>query len=242
MDRFRIRSCCRARGTTGTDDDGWFQYTSTDFHTESHYKASQTSYGGGGGFSLGFFSIGGGFNHSESKSEMNAQTKNLEVSFKYCAVDIKRPWLDTSLLNLENWFLMGDYKAGCISKGTMAQELPSKDKKEEHTFMPSVVTSLVLVKDLRLKWDQWQSQWDQMQKSTSASASVGWGPFAVHGNYSHASQERNFSADHTGEALTVEGIQLVGYVSTINPLSPSVDSSKYMTKTTTAATATAKPR
>ena len=192
------------------NDDGWFQYTSTDFHTESHYKASQTSYGGGGGFSLGFFSIGGGFNHSESKSEMNAQTKNLEVSFKYCAVDIKRPWLDTSLLNLENWFLMGDYKAGCISKGTMAQELPSKDKKEEHTFMPSVVTSLVLVKDLRLKWDQWQSQWDQMQKSTSASASVGWGPFAVHGNYSHASQERNFSADHTGEALTVRGFSWSG--------------------------------
>jgi hypothetical protein len=29
------------------NDDGWNEYTSTDFHSESHYSASQTAYGGG---------------------------------------------------------------------------------------------------------------------------------------------------------------------------------------------------
>jgi hypothetical protein len=155
-------------------------------------------------------------------------TTNLEVTFKYCAVDIKRPWLDTSLLNLRNWFLMGDYKKNCISNGTMAQELPQNAI--EPTFLPSVVTSLILVKDLSIKWDDWKSHWDAHKSSTSGSASVGWGPFAVHGSYSHHSQERNFSADDEGESLKVPGIQLVGYVSTINPGSPGVDSAQFLTQ------------
>lgn len=212
-----------------SNDDGWTQYSSTEFHTEAHYKGSSTSYGGGGGFSLGFFSVGGGFDHAEDRKELKSQTKNVEVTFQYCAVDIKRPWLDSSLLNLKNWFLMGDYKAGCISKGNFGQELP-KNKNEEHTFLPSVVTSLILIKDLSIKWDNWQSEWASMSKTTSGGLSVGYGPFAVSGHYSHHQEKRDFEADHSGESLRVEGIQLVGYVSEIIPFSPAVDSSKYLQK------------
>ena len=46
-----------------SNDDGWNQYTSSDFHTESHYQASSTSYGGGGGFNIGFWSAGASFEH-----------------------------------------------------------------------------------------------------------------------------------------------------------------------------------
>jgi hypothetical protein len=215
------------------NDDGWMDYTSNDFHTESHYSSSSTSYGGGGGFSVGFWSVGGGFEHSDSRQAMNVQTSNLTVSFSYCAVDIKRPWLDTSLLNLKNWFLMGNYPAGSISKGNMGQQLP---KNNEFAFLPSVVTSLVLIKDLCIKWDNWKSQWSDMKSSTSGSASVGWGPFAVSGHYSHQNQQTDFSADDSGEGLLVHGVQLLGYVSTICPLSPAVDSSKYVTTTDTKAT------
>lgn len=219
------------------NDDGWNDYASSDFHSESHYQASSTSYGGGGGFSVGFWSAGGGFEHCEQQSSMNMKTNNLEVAFSYAAVDIKRPWLDTSLLNLKNWFLMGDYKKNCISDGTMGQELQKGNI--EPTFLPSLVTSLILIKNLSIRWDNWQADWNSRSETTSASVSVGWGPFAVNGHYSHHGESRDFVADATGESLVVPGIQLLGYVSAINPACPAVDSSQYLKKAASTAAATA---
>lgn len=206
------------------NDDGWTDYSSNDFHNESHYDESSTSYSGGGGFSVGFWSASGGFNHADQQTSLKMAMTNLDVSFSYCTVDIKRPWLDTSLLNLQNWFLFGDYKKGSISTGAMAQELP-QDRPE---FLPSIVTSLVLIKNLRIKWDNSQSDWEQQSHTDTASVSVGWGPFAVNGSYSHHGEHRDFTADHDGEGLWVPGIQLLGYVSAIVPACPAHDSSEFM--------------
>lgn len=210
------------------NDDGWYEYGSSDFHSESHFQESSTSYGGGGGFNVGFWSASAQFNHSDQQGSLDIKTNGLEIAFKYCAVDIKRPWLEADLLNLQNWFLMGDYKKGCISNGTMGQELPSGSVPQ--TFMPSIVTSLILIKDLRIKWENGQQDWDSHSETNSASVSVGYGPFAVNGSYSHHDEQRNFVGQWDGEWLSVPGIQLVGYVSMINPVSPGVDSSQFLTK------------
>jgi len=210
------------------NDDGWYEYSKNDFHAETHYQASSTSYGGGGGFNIGFWSASASFNHAESQSSLDIQTKDLEITFKYCAVDVKRPWLDTSLLNLKNWFLMGDYKKNCISTGAFAQQLP--DPKMEPTFLPSLVTSMILIKDLRIHWGTIKEDWAAQQETNSASVSVGFGPFAVNGSYIHHSEKRDFTADIDGESLSVPGIQLVGYVSTINPAAPGVDSADFLAK------------
>jgi len=167
------------------NDDGWNVYGSSDFHSQRQYSASSTAYGGGGGFSLGFFSVGGKFDHTAQRKSLATQTQNLSVSFKYAIVDIKRPWLDTSLLNTR-WFLVGDYKKNCVSTGKMAQELPSPTG--EVTFLPSIVTSLVLIKDLSIKWDNFKSDWKSIVDANSGSA-IGWGPFAVHGSYSRRNEE-----------------------------------------------------
>jgi len=208
------------------NDDGWTEYTSHDFHSESHFQSSSTSYKAAGGICLGLFSAGGSFNHNESQVNASHQMNNLRVSFKYCTVDIKRPWLDTSLLNLKNWFLMGDYKKDCISKGMMGQELPQNNA--EPLFLPSVVTSLILIKDVSIYWDNWKSDFQSFKDSTAANASVGYMCFAVKGSYNKGTQKRDFSCDDTGETLSIPGIQLIGYVSTINPSCPGVDSSKYL--------------
>jgi hypothetical protein len=52
----------------------------------------------------------------------------------------------------------------------------------------------------------------------------------VSGNYSHHSAKRDFSADSDGQSLTIPGIQLIGYVSAINPACPGVDSAPYLHK------------
>lgn len=210
------------------NDDGWTDYSMRDFHSESHYESSSTAVSAGAGVNLGLWSGGGTFDHSDSHVNGSAQVRNLSIRFKYCAADIKRPWLDTSLLNLKNWFIVGDYKKGTVSSGKMAQELPASST--EPTFLPSLTTSLILVKDVRIKWDDWKSQWSEHVESNGGSASVGIYCFTAKASYSHAKTKRDFSCDDSGEELVIPGVQLIGYVSAINPLSPQLDSTEYMKK------------
>lgn len=207
------------------NDDGWNDYSSTDFHTESHFKSSSTSYSGGAALKLGPWKIGGGFGHSEKQESLDFQTNNLEIKFKYCIVDINRVGIDTSLLNLGNWFLVGDYDKGSISRGTMGQEIPEAG---ENVFLPSIVTSLILVKDFSIRWDDWKSHWEQASSATSAGGSIGYGCFAIGGNYSHRGKTHDFTADHEGEWLHSSGIQAVGYVSEILRFCPNQRSSDFM--------------
>jgi hypothetical protein len=211
------------------NDDGWTIYTNSEAHSESHFHSSSTSYGGSVGLNVGLWSVSGGFDASSQQQSLDIKTDDLEINFSYCAVDIKRPWLDSSLLNLRNWFLMGDYSKGCISDGSMKQELPA-DRGKEPVFLPSIVTSLVLVKDLSIRWSNWQADWASQESHVSGGGSVGYGPFAVSGHYSHGDQSRDFVADSSGESLMVHGVQLLGYVSMIAPESPGLNSSDFLKK------------
>jgi hypothetical protein len=210
------------------NDDGWNTYTTTDLHSESHFTASQTSFGGGAGVNLGLWSAGANFEHDESQANASASVKNMKISFSYAIVDIDRPWLVGSLLNLNNWFLVGDYKKNCISTGKMGQEKPGDGT--EPSFLPSVVTSLILAKDVLVSWDDWEQQWASHTESNSGSASVGVWCFTASAHYSHATQSRDFVCDVTGEGLSIPGIQVIGYVSQIMPPCPQRNSSDFMKK------------
>jgi hypothetical protein len=214
------------------NDDGWNQYSSHDFHFESHYQASSTSYGGSVGANFLLWSASASFEHSESRQAHQANFNDLSITFQYCIVDIKRPWLDTSLLNLKNWFIVGDYKKNTISNGTMGQHKPDN---AEPTFLPSIPVSFILIKDVRIKWSNWKSDFQAAQSSTSGGGSVGIGPFCASGHYSHHNQSRDFTCDGSGEELHIPGIQLLGYVSMINPACPAHDSSEFMQKIQTPA-------
>ena len=208
------------------NDDGWTTYSSSDYHNEVHVSSSSTSYGASGGFNIGFWHAGGGFDHCDSQQSLDINDSSMDVSFSYCVVDIKRPWMDSTLFSLKNWFLMGDYKKACVSDGTMGQQRATVDP----TFFPSVVTWLVLIKDLTISWSTFESDWSKADSVTSGGGSVGWGPFAVQGHYERRSSQEDYTGDRHAQGLTVHGIQLLGYVSMINPLSPGVDSSDYMQK------------
>jgi len=208
------------------ENTGWMTYSKMDFTNESHYKESSSSWKASAGLSLGFFSIGGSAGSSQTKTDLNLKTTNLTVSFSYCAADVIRPWLDTNLLNLGNWFLVGDYKKNTISDGSFGQHLKTGDPNIP-LFLPSVVTSIILVRNLKIWWSEMNEQRATLDKAFSGGGSVG-GPFSVGGGYSSGSKQRDYEHHYTGEGLFAPGVQLVGYVSTILPASPKLDSKDYM--------------
>jgi hypothetical protein len=112
----------------------------------------------------------------------------------------------------------------------MSQELPANAI--EPTFLPSILVALFLVKDLSISWDNWKQDMKTVSKSTSAGGSIGYGPFAIKGNYSHHNERRDFTADMDGESLVVKGIQLLGGICEINGLAPRHSSAEFLAKPT----------
>lgn len=213
----------------GLNGDGWNWYTQSTFHSESHASGTNSRTSGSAGISAGFFTIGGGGSTSTERSNLDIKTENLNIDFEYTMVDIKRPWLDTTLLNLSNWFLVGDYPAACISDGTYGQQM-KVDGKDEMLFLPSVVTSLVLVRNLKISFGDSDRHRDTFEKATGGSGRLGFGPFFIGGGHSEGEKRKNTSFNHNYEGLKIEGVQLIGYVSTIIPASPKKASKDYMQK------------
>jgi hypothetical protein len=222
-----------------TENNGWYTYSKVDYQTESHYKENTTTWAASGGFSLGFFSIGGSAGGSETKTDLKLKTSNLSITFSYSVADVIRPWLDTNLLNLGNWFLVGDYKKNTISDGSFKQQLKRGDPNVP-LFLPSIVTSIVLVRDLCISWSEMNSHKATIDKTVGGGGFVGIGPFMVGGGGSSSKKQGDFEYRYTSEGLKCPGVQCVGYVSTILPASPKLDSKEYMQavkKTTAVATA-----
>ena len=211
------------------NSDGWNNYSHKDFHSEVHVDSSSTLNKAGGGLNFGFFSVGGGGSTSTERTSMDIKTSNLSVEFDYTMVDIKRPWLDTTLLNLSNWFLVGDYPASCISDGTFGQELKVNNA-NEMLFMPSIVTSLILIRNLKIKFDEYASHSETFSKVVKGGGSIGYGPFSIHAQHKDKQSSSSFTEDSNGECIQNDGVQLIGCVSTIMPASPKKASKDYMQK------------
>lgn len=209
-----------------TSDDGWTNYTSTDVKSTESYTSSSTSFGGTAGIHLGLWSASAGLDNTKTQTSMNHDTSDMQVEFSYCIVDIVRWSVDTSLVNLKSWYLMGNYSKDCISNGTMKQEFPDENSGLEPVFLPSLVTSLVLIKNLKLTWSHWTEAQSDLESGINANGSVGYGPFSIGGKYSHHAKSHSLSYSLDGETLTVDGMQLIGYVSAIMPASPGLDSPK----------------
>ena len=192
----------------------------SNYNTQANCQQSSTAFGGKAGVQVGFWTANAGLSDSKTNQAMQLQAQDLEVTFKYMMVDVFRPWMKGMLFGLPNWYLVGGYKQHCISDGTFGQQLPATT---EATFLPSVVTHLILIKDLSIKWTNWQQDWSTATQGISTTAGVGYGPWAIQGQYSHNGTTSSFDADTTHDSLMSSGIQLVGYISAITPASPQLD-------------------
>lgn len=207
--------------------DGWTKYSQDSTTASSSGSTSSSSESASAGFSLGFFSIGGTGSHQQSQSALQVDTSGLSISFEYCTADVIRPWLDTNLLNLGNWFLLDNPK-NCISDETYGQQLDAAPDKG--TFLPSIVTSLILVRNLKIEWQMTHLQQQAFQQSSSGGAVVGYGPFVCGGSFTNANGNNSSVGIANSQGIHVQGVQLIGYCSTITPASPRLDSKDYMVK------------
>jgi hypothetical protein len=206
------------------DAENWTEYSfdSTTSHFADHNET--TSFGGGGGLNLGFWSIGGSSQHTETRHELNKENDSLFISFEYSIAEINRPWLDTLLFRLNNWFIQGQ-KPGTVSNGS-SEQLSKAIIEQDSLWLPAIPSQMILVKNLFISNSKFQEAYKSSRSYTSAGASFGWGPFSISGNYSRESTDVVIDTYQGRNGLRVKGVQLIGWVSEIIPLSPKINQPK----------------
>ncbi|MGI4873108.1 MAG: hypothetical protein ACRYFX_18265 [Janthinobacterium lividum] len=173
-------------------------------------SSSYTDYSAGGSASWGLWSVGGDASghHEDAHYHMDANTFGL--SAKIAVVQINRPWLNDLLFKTQGWSLLGQ-GADKISNGTL--------QNNSGGLLPLIPTALIIARNIEITAD-WSSEDKQhVADSITTHASVGWGPFAVSGSYSHGSSSDSFASTFDGGTLKIPGMQIIGFVNEIVPAS-----------------------
>jgi hypothetical protein len=171
--------------------------------SKSTHTTDAKSYGGGTSFQVGLWSVGASASGTDKKEHFDSETEDISIGFDMSTVLINRPWMDTTLFKLDGWSVSGQ-KSDSISDG---KSLDTSEK-----MMPYVSTALIIAHDIKIKGDWSKEDRDKIESSLSTSASVGYGPFKVKGNYSqqHGKEfSSNMSADGT---IRIPAAQVIGVI------------------------------
>jgi hypothetical protein len=137
---------------------------------------------------------------------------------KLGSVQIERPWMNMTFFKLGNWYLK-EQRKGCVSSG----QVPGVDG----LLLPQFPVQLLVARDIQISGTWSESDKKQIEKAISGGLGVGWGPFKIGGSYEASENHTEFSSTFDGTTITVPGIQIIGFVSSIpTPLCPPINDPK----------------
>jgi hypothetical protein len=163
-------------------------------------SAEASSYSGGASGTYGLWKASASASHdSEAKySHMDADT--FDLSAELILVRLMRPWYNPLLFGMSGWWVNG-FAPGQVSTQTL----------------PLVPTALVVARNVAIKANFSSEDASKISSSSSATASVGWGPFAVTGSYKNSKSNETFKSTLNGGTLTLPGLQVIGIVCAPTP-------------------------
>ncbi|MGW4548619.1 hypothetical protein ACWEN4_19915 [Streptomyces violaceorubidus] len=191
-----LRTSITPSDWASADASTWPSYHFNESTYASEFTTEANAWGGGANVQAGLWSFGGDVTHVDSRQAMSQDTTNIGVSFKWRVCPVSRKWMDASLFKLPHWSLGSLGGPGVISGG----------------LMPLIPIALVIVRDVEVTANWSHQDSERLSEATSGSASVGWGPFAVSGHYSHSSTSDRFSAKASDQGFNVADIQVLGFV------------------------------
>ncbi len=199
-----------------TASDGWTTVTIDSGSMRINEKSDFSAANAGAKASWGLWSAGGSFSSQSSHQSMDQETNNLKVSFKFCRVDVNRPWLNFSLCRVGNWSTTA-YDKDKLSNGT---------KNQPSSPFPLMPTGFIAIKDLQISAQWGKKDQEAISKAISTKASFGWGPFAVSGGYQSSSSSKKFSSSFENNTIKTPGLQIIGWINTVVPACPPMSAVK----------------
>lgn len=195
----------------------WTPVTLTDGDVESHSSSSHTSISGGLRGGWGLFSFGGSYGHSETATHVSVDGKNFSLSFELLRVQIRRPWMDDIVFSSGTWKWMPQsmYDGQLISNGADVDSGAAP-----LGIMPLLPTEAIIARNVKLTADWSTDIQSTFDSQTTTTVRAGWGPFSGSFSRTDAVASADRSVKVTGNTITFERPQIIGYLVQELPLSP----------------------
>lgn len=192
---------------------GWTQFSFGSTDISRYSQSSHSKWSAGGGFNIGLFSIGGRGGGSKNEYKGSFDASNFKLAFSITQVPIVRPWLKSAYLASKAWrFDQNNPEA----KGQML----SDGGKPPKGMIPAYPTAMLCVKDLELTMSNTSAMSEFTSSSISGGGFVGYGPFAIGGNYSKGKSTSKSNYHWDGQTMKVDGMQVIGFKCHILPKAP----------------------
>jgi len=184
---------------------GWPNFTLKESEFASHEHAKSNAWGANAGANFGFWNASASAKGASSSMQASVDMTNFSMRFEYTQVPISRGWFYPEFLLNKGWTLEP-------GKGWMYTDMPSTaDLPPKGNFI-GYPTSALFLRNVYMEYDELHSQQAEWSKSFSAGGSVGIGPVRVGGSYSSQESDKQLHVVPTGKGITVEGMQLIGFV------------------------------
>jgi len=141
-----------------------FQIT-VEEHSEEHSSSKEYEHlRGSVGVTYGFINVRAKADEIQSKEVVGSGSKDAKLSFKVRSVQINRPWLNLSALQVDSYKIPG-VKAGSWSTG----ELNSKN----NGSLPLISNQMIVAKDITVTASKFDSEITETMMHFDASAQAG---------------------------------------------------------------------
>jgi hypothetical protein len=192
---------------------GWSKFLMT--HEEVHEINSSSSMSAsiGGGFSAGLWSASASGSYAEQKSYFKSDTQNVSIEAQLTLVTVRRTWLDATVFSNRAWRFDPQVNKSVLSDGAT----PPSGR------LPAIITGLILAKGVKLGIDMSSTENASFASQLSASASAGWGPFSIRGNYSRNTSRTTHDFIKSAAGIESPGMQILGFVGEYLPKCPDPD-------------------
>lgn len=200
----------------------WTNLSLTQSEIEQTTSNSHTHVGGGGGFSIGFWSVGADYENTENRQYYQFAGSNYAISMELMRVTLDRPWMDEGVFESHawKWSEASEYDKRKISSGadaTAGVTPPASD------IMPFVPTGLLLARRVSLTANWSSDLKTSFDSHTSAGGSIGWGPFSFGGRYDNSNAGTYHKARAAGNTISWDAPQILGFFVQVLPESPNPD-------------------
>lgn len=188
-----------------------FQYNSSAWNSTTEWASS--SWSGGGGINLGFWSAGGSAGGTNFRNNEDLEVSDFKLSFAATQVLITRPWFSPEFLTNRGWMLRQGAEwpyDETVSDGGN----PPKGR------LPAYATVALFIKDMVIESEDFARHFSEHRETINVGASGGWGPFSFSGSYNRASGGTSLAYKRDGARVSVDGMQLVGFLCRVLPKAP----------------------
>jgi len=197
---------------------GWLKLSELELHKKRRSSSSSRDWGASGGLNLGFVSIGGSGGGSRSDHQVSFGQESFGIDFEYTQIEIVRPWFNPNFFLSRGWKPRDEF-----IRDHNGQALHSDGKEKPQGLMIGYPTKALFIRNLTITSQSLASFMSKHEDDVHGGGSVGWGPFSLGGHYAQRNRRSESNLDVHAASFTVNGLQLVGFLSALFPYSANPD-------------------